>query len=68
MSSQKELRDALESPAVRSLQKEKREKRNVTKKSDDERLTEALKESFPASDPPAATSPTTAGEGSKNKD
>lgn len=52
-----ELREALKSPAVQSLQKEKRVKRSKTKKELDEELTRGLKDSFPASDPPAATTP-----------
>lgn len=48
-----------ESPAVASL---KREQKNQTPISDEEELVEGLEETFPASDPVAVLSTTTAGE------
>jgi hypothetical protein len=63
-----ELRKALDSPAVRSLQQEKREKRKKAKhKGEESQLTRGLKDSFPASDPVSPTSSTTAGEPSKDQ-
>lgn len=60
------LRKALESPAVKSLQAEKRSKR-ANPMSEEEELKEGLKSSFPASDPVSVTSTTTAGEPAKKK-
>ena len=62
-----DLRKALELPAVRSLRAEKRKK---AAGDDDDELKQALKDSFPASDPVSVTSTVTAGQpvkGSKRK-
>ncbi len=40
-------------PAAREIQERKAARKQDEKKSDDDRLEEALQESFPASDPPA---------------
>lgn len=59
-----QLRKALKSPAVRSLQAEKRKKRKEaeTKGGEESELTRGLKDSFPASDPVSAVNSATAGE------
>lgn len=59
-----DLRKSLESPAVRSLQKEKHEQR-ANPESEDEQLKRGLKDSFPASDPVSVTTTMTAGEPAK---
>jgi len=56
-----DLRQALESPAVRSYQVEKRERRRLEHEGDESELTRALEASFPASDPVSPTSSVTAG-------
>ena len=56
-----ELRKALELPAVRSLQKEKRAQR-AEPDSEEEQLKRGLKDSFPASDPVSVTSTVTPGQ------
>lgn len=66
MTSQAEqLRKALESPAVRSLQAEKRSKRRKT--TEDSELTDGLEDSFPASDPVSSVSKVTAGKPNKRR-
>lgn len=50
------------SPAVRSLRKEQDKQSRMTKTEKEHELERGLKDSFPASDPVAITSPTTAGE------
>jgi len=61
-----DLRKSLDSPAVRSLQKEKREKR-ANPETEEEALKRALKDSFPASDPISAVSNTVSGAPKKKK-
>jgi len=56
-----ELRQALESPAVRSYQQEKRERRKKEHNGEESELARGLEASFPASDPVSPTSSTTAG-------
>jgi hypothetical protein len=62
----KKLRKALKSPAVRSLQKEKREKRKAVD-AEEQQLDEGLEETFPASDPVSITTTVTAGEPKKKR-
>lgn len=62
-----QLRKALRSPAVRSLQAEKRKKRKKARAEGEEsELTRGLKDSFPASDPVSAVNSATAGDPRKN--
>ena len=56
------LRQALDSPAVRSFQAEKRNRRQQGEEDADAELTRGLEASFPASDPVAPTTSVTAGE------
>ena len=56
-----DLRQALESPAVRSYQVEKRDRRRLENEGDESELTRGLEASFPASDPVSPTSSVTAG-------
>jgi hypothetical protein len=56
-----EIRQALESPAVRSYQSEKRDRRRQESEGDESELTRGLEASFPASDPISPTSSVTAG-------
>ncbi|MGB3501355.1 MAG: hypothetical protein WBA44_07015 [Mesorhizobium sp.] len=56
-----------DSPAVRSLKKEQNKQAHQTPKEKEEELVRGLKDSFPASDPVAVTSPTTAGEAPDKK-
>ena len=56
-----DLRQALESPAVRSYQVEKRDRRRLENEGDESDLTRALEASFPASDPVSQISSVTAG-------
>jgi len=58
-----DLRKALESPAVRSLQAEKRKR--TAPRDDDAQLKQGLEDSFPASDPVSITSTATAGKPGK---